>query len=84
MANGTVSIHSWNDGLDDDEGDPPLGTNYNARLDIKQEYNEQTRLTRGPGGSLRSRIVRPTRLGQDDGVAGTGEDDDGDGDGAGW
>ncbi len=73
MANGTVSLHSWNDGIDDDEGDPPLSTNYNARLDIKEEYNEHTRLTRGPRGSLRSRVVRPARYGQDgagDGSAG--------------
>lgn len=64
MATGTVSLHSWNDGNDNDEGDPPMGTNYNYRLDIRDDYNETRR--RGPRGGLRSNPVRPQRLGQDD------------------
>lgn len=79
MANGTVSLHSWNDGNEDDEGDPPLSTNYNARLDIRDDYNEHTRRTRGPRGGLRSRVVPPVRYGQDGGAAGNE-----DGAGAGW
>lgn len=80
MASGTVSLHSWNDGIDDDEGDPPLSTNYNARLEIMDEFNEHSRTTKGQRGGLRSRIVRPARFGQD-GTA----DEDGDGPNpAGW
>lgn len=87
MANGTVSLHTWNDSRhstnnsnstaqDDDEGDPPMGTNYNARLDVKEDYNEHSRITRGPRGGLRSRPVRPLRLGGDGVGVGVG--------GAGW
>lgn len=71
MANGTVSVHSWNDGIEDDEGYPPLSTNYNSRLDVKDDFDEHTRMTRGPRGSLRSRVVRPARFGQD----GAGDED---------
>lgn len=74
MATGTVSLHTWNDGINDDEGDPPLSTNYNACLDIREDYNEHMRMTRGVRGSLRSRIVRPARYGQDE----TGDRDDAD------
>jgi hypothetical protein len=62
MATGTVSLHSWNDG-NDDEADPPMGTNYNCRLDVREDYNETRR--GGPRGDLRSNPVRPQRLGQD-------------------
>lgn len=78
MANGTVSLHSWNDGMHDDEGDPPLSTNYNARLDIKEDFNEHSR------GTLRSRIVRPAGFGQDGAGDGGGGDGDGEGDETGW
>jgi hypothetical protein len=63
MANGTVSLHSWNDGNDDDEAEPPIGTNYDCCLKIREDYNEIRR--RGPRGGLRSNPVRPHRLGQD-------------------
>ena len=40
MASGTVTIHSWNDGAEDDEGDyAPIGSNYNCRLDVRDDYN---------------------------------------------
>ena len=72
MATGTVSLHSWNDGNYNDEADPPMGTNYNHRLDIREDNNETRR--RGPGGGLRRNLVRPQRLGQDnpDGNGGGG------------
>ena len=66
MATGTVSLHSWNDGNDDDEADPSMGTNYNCRLDVQEDYNGTRR--RGPRGGLRSNPVRPQRLGQDGNV----------------
>jgi len=68
MANGTVSLHSWNDGAEDDEGDPPVGTNYNSRLDIRNDFNRprENIRNRATGRGLRSTIVRPQRLGQDD------------------
>ena len=83
MATGTVSLHSWNDGAEDDEALPAMSSNYNARLDPKEDFdaamnNARTRERRtgGPnitrsraeGGRLRSAVVRPARLG------GAGED----------
>ena len=63
MATGTVTLHSWNDGNDDDDADPPMGTNYNCRLDAREDH--ETRRTRGAGGGLRSNPVRRQRLGMD-------------------
>ncbi len=63
MATGTVSLHSWNDGNDDDEAEPPMGANYNGRLEIQEGYGETRR--RAPRGGLRSNPARPQRLGQD-------------------
>lgn len=63
MATGTVSQHSWNDGNDDDEAEPPMGTNYNCRLEVFDDYNQTRRL--GLRGGLRSNPVRPQRLDQD-------------------
>jgi hypothetical protein len=73
MATGTVSIHSWTDGAPDDEGEPRMGSNYNARLDARDDFDSsrilesgrlRSRNANGRGG-LRSRVVRPNRLGQD-------------------
>lgn len=77
MATGTVSLHSWNDGAEDDEALPAMSSNYNARLDMREDLNEAMRRNRAPaegsrtrsraeGRGLRSSIVRPVRLGQDD------------------
>ncbi len=32
MARGTCTVHSWNDGADDDEGEPRMGRHVNERL----------------------------------------------------
>jgi hypothetical protein len=78
MATGTVTLHSWNDGAEDDEGDPPIGTNYNCRLDVRDDYNaaakRSTIRTRSGGHGLRSSVVRPQRLGMD-----VGDDEEGGG-----
>lgn len=77
MATGTVTLHSWNDSRSDgpeaaeDEGWPPVGTNYNCRLKIKDDYNNSAAAgrkvrERGVRGGLRSTVVRPSRLGLDD------------------
>ena len=77
MATGTVSLHSWNDGAEDDEALPAMSSNYNARLNVRDDFNEamhrerenartSTTRSRVQGRGLRSNIVRPTRLGQND------------------
>lgn len=70
MATGTCTVHSWNDGAEEDEGQPLMGMSYDGKLEFVDAYNNQR--TRGASGTLRSRIVRPRRQGfQDD------DDDDG-------
>jgi len=81
MATGTVSLHSWNDGVEDDEALPAMSSNYNARLDMREDFNAAARRARTPpdvkyagmgtrsraeGRGLRSSVVRPQRLGVDD------------------
>ena len=71
MSTGTVTIHSWNDSAPDDEAEPPMATNYNCRLDVKEDYNANARAraqgrSREEGRGLRSTVVRPTRLGMDE------------------
>lgn len=44
MSTGTVTLHSWSDGVESDEADdPPMGSNYNARLERKYEFDEARR-----------------------------------------
>ena len=60
MSTGTVTLHSWADGADDDDADPPMGSNYNARLDPKEDFDAAAGTTRrrvGAGGGLRSHAV---------------------------
>ncbi|ETI28270.1 hypothetical protein G647_00719 [Cladophialophora carrionii CBS 160.54] len=86
MSTGTVSLHSWNDGAEDDEALPAMSSNYNARLDPREDFNSTMRRARnverggrsGPtdtrsragGRGLRSSIVRPARLGEEEGDGG--------------
>ena len=76
MQTGTVTLHSWNDGIEEDEADPPMGTNYNSRLDVREDYTSMGR-HRGTHGGLRSRPVRTQRMGMD-------EEDDGNEEGGPW
>jgi DDB1- and CUL4-associated factor 11 len=79
MATGTVTVHSWNDGAEEDEAEPPMGANFNCRLDMREDYNalRLSGRSREDGRGLRSNVVRPQRLGMDV------EDDDTGGEG-GW
>ena len=60
LSTGTCTVHSWNAGADDDEGDPPIGKSYDDKLRYVPEFNQYrenapARNTRRP---LRSRPVR--------------------------
>jgi WD repeat-containing protein 23 len=48
---GTCSVHSWNDGLDEDEGLPPMGMKYKAKLEPDEEAVDPT----GWWGATRTR-----------------------------
>ncbi|EXJ92446.1 hypothetical protein A1O3_00997 [Capronia epimyces CBS 606.96] len=81
MASGTVSLHSWNDGNEDDEALPPMASNYNASLDAREDFDAAARRARASGNissragtrsraegrGLRSSVVRPQRFGADTG-----------------
>ena len=67
MATGTVTAHSWNDGAEDDEGDPSMSANYNARLDMREDFNQRRKEARArDNGRLRSNPVRARRFGNQD------------------
>ncbi|KIV89378.1 hypothetical protein PV10_08951 [Exophiala mesophila] len=69
-STGTVSLHSWTDGAADDDGDPPMGLSYNARLDRREDSKSgrrpthDTRLQRMGQGSLRARGARDDGVGR--------------------
>jgi WD repeat-containing protein 23 len=46
MTTGSVSLHSWNDGAEDDEALPAMSSNYNARLDPKEDFDNAMRVAR--------------------------------------
>jgi WD repeat-containing protein 23 len=43
---GTCSVHSWNDGLDEDEGVPSMGMKFKARLEPDEDPDEPPRASR--------------------------------------
>lgn len=67
MSTGTVSLHSWSDGAEDDGGEPPMGANFNARLESRdgpgyRRAMQERSWGREAGRGLRSNIVRPQRF----------------------
>jgi hypothetical protein len=74
MSTGTVTLHSWADGAEEDDAKPPMGCNYNARLDPLIEFDHARDAAHGlpprhgpdasdpstapMGGSVNSRVVR--------------------------
>ncbi|KAJ9302546.1 hypothetical protein DTO217A2_7267 [Paecilomyces variotii] len=55
MSTGTCTMHSWNDGAAEDEGDPPPGKSYDSRLNSIPSFNRYSENSRNPG--VRSRPV---------------------------
>ncbi|KAJ5116247.1 hypothetical protein N7456_000595 [Penicillium angulare] len=39
LASGTCTVHSWNDGADNDEGEPPIGKSYDDKLRFVPSFN---------------------------------------------
>ncbi|OQD77248.1 hypothetical protein PENDEC_c003G07048 [Penicillium decumbens] len=68
LSTGTCTVHSWNNGAANDEGDPPIGKSYDDRLRYVPEFNDYREnapaaRTRRP---LRSRPVRRMFLEEED------------------
>ena len=61
MSTGTCTTHSWNDGAEDDEGEPKMGLRVDQRLEVDDDLYDNSRLrdrqARGPRTRLRSRRV---------------------------
>jgi hypothetical protein len=66
MATGTVSVHSFSDGMEDDEGLPAMSSNYNARLDLREDFNSRASAAR----TLRGMATRSTGADGGGGFAG--------------
>ncbi|KAL9049749.1 MAG: hypothetical protein Q9162_007039 [Coniocarpon cinnabarinum] len=61
LNQGTCSVHSWNDGMNDDEADPPMGLRVNDKLIPDQTLYDQPALS--PQALMRRRRqLRQTRL----------------------
>lgn len=67
MSTGTCTIHSWNDGASDDEGEPKMGQRVGQTLERDDElYGPPRNRSNQPRSRLRSRrVVNPA----DDGDA---------------
>ncbi|KAI9703290.1 MAG: hypothetical protein M1836_007856 [Candelina mexicana] len=71
MGTGTCTMHSWNDGAEDDEGEPRMG----ARVDQKLAYDEDVYGSPGNSGSGRSQFAR-SRLRTRRAAVANGDDSD--------
>ena len=79
MSTGTCTTHSWNDGAEDDEGEPKLGLRVNQNLDIDDDlYDNHVSSQNGrPTSRYRARL-RSQR------IAATTDDADDVDDGSRW
>ena len=58
-ATGSVTIHNWNDGADDDEAEPRMGTKVDAKLQRESDDFGDIDASHGEGGQPAPR--RPRR-----------------------
>lgn len=63
MSAGTCTIHSWNDGLETDEGSPAMGQSVDQRL-VPDNVEEEDEIipSRGPSEARRSNRLRSQRV----------------------
>ena len=58
MSTGTCTIHSWNDGLDEDEAEPKMGRRVDQRLEEDPSlYGNPSRSERTQRRGIRSQRV---------------------------
>lgn len=46
LSNGTCTVHSWNDGAEDDEAEPKMGLRVNEKLEADPDYHRSAGLSR--------------------------------------
>lgn len=72
MSTGTCTTHSWNDGAEDDEGEPKMGLRVDQRLEMDDDLYDDPRslrdgrLTSHYRARLRSNSVAATNADADD------------------
>ncbi|KAJ5965685.1 hypothetical protein N7481_012399 [Penicillium waksmanii] len=67
LSSGTCTVHSWNNGAKDDEGDPPIGKSYDDKLRYVPEFNHYREHAPPPRRRpLRSRPVRRRFIDEDE------------------
>ena len=49
MSTGTCTIHSWNDGAEDDEAEPKMGLRVDQKLDTDEDFYRINDLHRATG-----------------------------------
>ncbi|KAF2090133.1 WD40 repeat-like protein [Saccharata proteae CBS 121410] len=57
---GTCTVHTWNDDMEDDEGEPPMGQRVNAQLDHDEHLYGSADSRRGTSIFSRNRNLRRT------------------------
>ncbi|KAA6408294.1 MAG: hypothetical protein FRX48_08036 [Lasallia pustulata] len=57
LSTGTCTLHSWNDGAEDDEGEPKMGTRVDQELEHDEDLDDdpRSRISRG-AANYRSRL----------------------------
>ena len=67
MSTGTCTIHSWNDGASDDEGEPKMGQRVSHTLEHDEAlYKRPSNSANQGGGRVRSRRVANPESDNDD------------------
>ncbi|KAJ5572537.1 hypothetical protein N7450_009521 [Penicillium hetheringtonii] len=61
LSSGTCTVHSWNNGAKDDEGDPPIGKSYDDKLRYIPEFNHYREHAPPPRARRRPLRSRPVR-----------------------
>ena len=64
MSTGTCTTHSWNDGAEDDEGEPKMGLRVDQRLEMDDDLYDNPRPLRDE--RLMSQRVAATNEDADD------------------
>jgi len=58
MSTGTTTVHSWNDGAEDDEAEPKMGLRVNGRLEYDEDFYRTPEQRIPAGRSARLRALR--------------------------
>lgn len=67
MSTGTCTTHSWNDGAEEDEGDPKMGLRVDQRLEENKKLHNNPRHVSQGQSRPRTRLRRRRIAASDDG-----------------